>query len=653
MKAFVSACSALLLVFTGTALGEPLGTQFTYQGELQTSGSPATGLHDLQFSLYDALAGGAQTGSTLCLDNVTVTDGVFTVALDFGAQFSGQQRFLGIDLRKDTGLNCGNPAGFIVLAPRQALTATPYAIFASNAGTAATAANATTLNGQNAAFYQNAGNLISGTIPDLRLAGTYSDVLTFSNAGNWYIGTFTGSGAGLSDLNAGDITTGTLSPARLPAPIWLQATVDGDSIIDGTNLSTADGSKGLYGEAAGYSGETIGVYGKSNSTSGIGVYGLAANTSSMAGVLGRSYSPNGPGVHGVSGALSGNTIGVFGESNSTNPTGTGVVGKAQATGGYFEANGATGTTHGVYGTSGSTSGRGVFGSATAASGVTWGGRFENASTSGTAVDGSATAGSGNTRGGAFAVHSPAGTAVYGTALATSGATFGLYGQNASSGGTAVLGFAFAGSGTTYGVRGNAVSANGWGVWADGRMGASGTKSLRIDHPSNPRNEYLLHYSAESPEVINFYSGNIILDEAGEAIVELPDYFATMNKEPRYTLTAVGAPMPMLHVAEEISDESLAIGEGIQAGEDAPTCWFRIAGGEPGEKVSWRVDAIRNDLWMQQNGAPVEVQKQGLEKGTLQSPELYGEKRVDRYSDTALSMLQGRPTPPAPGIPAKD
>ena len=161
----------------GAATAQPLSTAFTYQGELRSAGAPASGAYDLRFRLYDAASGGAQVGPILCSDNLGLTNGRFTVDLDFGSQFSGQQRFLEIDVRADTGLGCANGAGFITLAPRQPLTGAPNALFALNATTASTAAsatNATQLNGQPAAFYQNAGNLTSGTIPSARLSGTYS-----------------------------------------------------------------------------------------------------------------------------------------------------------------------------------------------------------------------------------------------------------------------------------------------------------------------------------------------------------------------------------------------------------------------------------------------------------------------------------------------
>jgi hypothetical protein len=116
----------------------------------------------------------------------------------------------------------------------------------------------------------------------------------------------------------------------------------------------------------------------------------------------------------------------------------------------------------------------------------------------------------------------------------------------------------------------------------------------------------------------------MLDSAGEAVVELPHYFAKINKSPSYQLTAVGTPMPMLHVAEEIDEAALSAGATAEPAEAAPPCSFRTAGGAPGGKVSWRVEAARNDRWVQQRGAPVEVEKEGLESGTYQHPELYGQ-----------------------------
>ena len=50
----------------------------------------------------------------------------------------------------------------------------------------------------------------------------------------------------------------------------------------------------------------------------------------------------------------------------------------------------------------------------------------------------------------------------------------------------------------------------------GDSGASGSKSFRLDHPDDPANKYLLHYAAESPEVINLHRGTTVLDDNGAA-----------------------------------------------------------------------------------------------------------------------------------------
>src|SRR5262249_36307769 len=109
-------------------------TSFTYQGKITDSGAPANGNYDLQFSLFDALTGGTQQGTTLTLTNISVTNGIFSVSLDFNfclsGCFSGGARFLQIAVRPT-----GNPT-FTTLNPRQQITSTPYTIRSLNAASA-------------------------------------------------------------------------------------------------------------------------------------------------------------------------------------------------------------------------------------------------------------------------------------------------------------------------------------------------------------------------------------------------------------------------------------------------------------------------------------------------------------------------------------
>ncbi|HYF16105.1 MAG TPA: hypothetical protein VD971_13635 [Phycisphaerales bacterium] len=198
-----------LAFLAAPALAQPLTTAFTYQGELRESGTPASGAHDFQFLLFTAPAGGMQLGATLCADDVAVTDGTFSALLDFGAQFAGQTRYLEVHVRPDTGTNCSDTTGFVALSPRQQITAAPASTYALLAGSASSAANAFTLNGQPASFYTNAGNL-TGTLPGPILSGPYANAVTLNNASN----VFAGSGAGLTGLNASNIASGILSPAR-------------------------------------------------------------------------------------------------------------------------------------------------------------------------------------------------------------------------------------------------------------------------------------------------------------------------------------------------------------------------------------------------------------------------------------------------------
>lgn len=117
-----------LFALTGAAFAQT--TAFTYQGRLFDGGSPANGSYDLQFTLYDDPNVGNQLGPVFATNGVTVVNGVFTLALDFGAVFDGTGRWLEVAERAN-----GAPA-FATLAPRQFLAAAPYAAFASGVNAA-------------------------------------------------------------------------------------------------------------------------------------------------------------------------------------------------------------------------------------------------------------------------------------------------------------------------------------------------------------------------------------------------------------------------------------------------------------------------------------------------------------------------------------
>ena len=72
------------------------GTAFTYQGLLTgTNGGSLTGNYDLQFKLHPASSGTNQVGPTLTNAPVGVTNGLFTVTLDFTtASYNGSALWL-------------------------------------------------------------------------------------------------------------------------------------------------------------------------------------------------------------------------------------------------------------------------------------------------------------------------------------------------------------------------------------------------------------------------------------------------------------------------------------------------------------------------------------------------------------------------------
>lgn len=126
----LAAVGLLLAQFT-----QAQGTAFTYQGRLGDNGSAATGNYDFQFSIYDAATNGSLVGGPLTNRPVAVTNGIFTVTLDFGAGvFDGSARWLRLGVRTN-----GGAAAYTLLNPAQPVTAAPYAVTAGSVVGGATA----------------------------------------------------------------------------------------------------------------------------------------------------------------------------------------------------------------------------------------------------------------------------------------------------------------------------------------------------------------------------------------------------------------------------------------------------------------------------------------------------------------------------------
>src|ERR1035437_3082431 len=180
---------ALLLAVAGLAAKlSAQGTAFMYQGRLNDNGSAATGAYDLRFALYDAATNGN--------------------AISFPQTNSAN----------------GNTNAFTLLWPRQPLLPVPYAIFANSASNLLGTLPA---------------NRLTGTLPASAFAG-YTNTVALTNAGNLFNGSFngvfSGNGTNLLNLNASQLTGGTIADARLTPNVAL---LDHNQTFTGANNFTS------------------------------------------------------------------------------------------------------------------------------------------------------------------------------------------------------------------------------------------------------------------------------------------------------------------------------------------------------------------------------------------------------------------------------
>ena len=96
----------------------PQTSLFTYQGQFQQQGQVVNGHRDLEFRLFDADSAGSQVGAPVVANDWPITDGLFTIDLDFPGAFTGEQRWLEVSVDGQA------------LSPRQAVTAAPVAQYA-------------------------------------------------------------------------------------------------------------------------------------------------------------------------------------------------------------------------------------------------------------------------------------------------------------------------------------------------------------------------------------------------------------------------------------------------------------------------------------------------------------------------------------------
>ncbi len=212
---------ATLLITAATTFAQ--STAFTYQGRLTDQNAPANGTYDFKFKLFDEAE--AQQGADVEKADVQVTNGVFTVQLDFGAVFDGGQLYLEMAVRPGTSAGA-DP--YTTLTPRQELLSTPYAVtsanFTGNLGGDVTGTQSNTVvasvGGQSASTIANSAAAINSATS----SNTPDTLVKRDASGNFNAGTIT---ASLS----GNATTATTASGVSP--------LAGDSVVTAINGSSS------------------------------------------------------------------------------------------------------------------------------------------------------------------------------------------------------------------------------------------------------------------------------------------------------------------------------------------------------------------------------------------------------------------------------
>jgi hypothetical protein len=454
-------------------------TAFTYQGKLTDAGGLANVNYDLQFKLFDTLTGGTQQGATLTRNPVAASDGVFTVMLDFGANvFTGAARFLEIGVRPT-----GSASAYTVLAPRQMILSSPYAI---------QTLNATQLGGVDASQYVTTTN---GGASFIRNTVAQQASANFNISGNGVIGGAFGVGgiippAGtlLQVHSSGSVASmvfSTSAGTEGPARIRLQA--DSGLFGQGRSLVIYDDVAAQY---------RLVINGQGNF--GIGLTNPATKLQIAAGssagvhvtsganaIIGLSTTPSFAAIYGEN--TTSGSFGVFGRSGSN---GTGVQGE-----GSPGVAGSSVAGFGVYGKStGDITKSGVYGESSFGAGVT-----------GVGKDG-----------------------VRGITTST-GFGYGVYGE-------AVGGNPLSSAGYFNGwvaITGTLV------IYQD--LSVTGDKNFVEPHPTDP-NKMIAYVALEGPEAGTYFrgSGRIV---GGTATLQVPEDFRMVTDEKGLTVqvTPMGAP----------------------------------------------------------------------------------------------------------------
>lgn len=342
-KVIIAAFVLIWSVFAASAPAVPLGTAFTYQGQVQLSGGNLNDTADFQFDLWDDAGagspptGGVQIGATQTANSIQVVNGYFTVQVDFGANiFDGNARWLGIAMRSPAG--SGN---FVSLSPRQPVTASPYALYALHSPGGGLWANqaSTTYNTVTGFVGINRSTRVTGN----EYFGVQAPIS--SGYGGMYIGTNGTSGMPFYGYDAGGNTMWT----------YYDGSSDKWHVYNGGNRLTVTGAGdvgiGTTSPAARLSVVTSSANGVEASSSAAFSYGVMG-TGLSAGVRGECSTSDGSGVYGYSTGHGGSGGAVRGDNPSVGGAaivgyanlGTGVYGQTSSGYGVYASNGGSNTT---------------------------------------------------------------------------------------------------------------------------------------------------------------------------------------------------------------------------------------------------------------------------------------------------------------------
>ena len=334
----------LLTINAQVSTAQAQGTAFTYQGRLDAGGNPTSGTYDLQFAIYDSTnSPGNLIAGPVAAVATTVSNGLFTVTLDFGSGvFTGASRWLDIAVRT-TGAG-----SYTALSPRQPLTPAPYAVMANTASNLLGTLPVSQLNGTPDTAVDFSGNLagdVTGTQGATVVSSvggqTAANVASGASAANAATSANTASSIDKRDTS-GNFSAGTIT-----------ASLSGNATTATSANSAASFSGSLSGDVTGTQGATtvakVGGVTAANVASGANAANGATYVNAINTIVKRDASGNfsaGTITASLSGnastATSASSAANFSGSLSGDVTGTQSATVVSAVGGVSAANVASG-----------------------------------------------------------------------------------------------------------------------------------------------------------------------------------------------------------------------------------------------------------------------------------------------------------------------